>query len=133
MWLFIESRYEKLSYEDKKRVEKEADPYGKNVKFIGFDGNNEAEQMNIASFFIEDMHRFESYKGRSLNSPSKIDTYRRMFSIFEPMRSNLIGNGLTLIRPLKFSSHKSTQVNWNECGQACTKIAARRESNFGFT
>lgn len=112
MWLFIESGYEKLSQEDKKRVEKEADPYGKNVKFMGFDGNNEAEHMSIARFLIDDMHRFESYKGRSyLNSHSpKIDTYKRMFSIFEPMRSNLIGNGLNadqIIRILKSQKYSS--------------------------
>jgi len=44
-------------------------------------------------FLIDDLDRFQKNKGRDLNShiPS-IDTYRRMYTVFEPMRSKLMGN-----------------------------------------
>jgi uncharacterized protein YfbU (UPF0304 family) len=62
------------------------------VKFIGFDGNNESELMGIARFLIDDMERFTSFKGRELNShmPTR-SMYRRMLSVFEPIRKTLVG------------------------------------------
>jgi hypothetical protein len=92
MWSFIESAYAKLSKKDKERVEKEVPPFGKHVKFIGFDGNNEAEYCNVAHFFIDDMGRFQSFKGRDLNSHSPtVGSYLRMYRLFEPMRTALGG------------------------------------------
>jgi hypothetical protein len=91
MWSFLEGGYKKLSKADKARVEKEAEPLGKDVRFHGFDGNNETEYMGVARFLIDHLNRFASFfKGRDLNShmPS-IDGYRRMFAVFEPMRSSL--------------------------------------------
>ena len=90
MWYLIESGYAVLSEADKKRVEKEAASFGKNVRFRGFDGNNETEQLGIANFLVNRMERFDIFKGRSFNShmPS-IETYKRMLSVFEPMRKNL--------------------------------------------
>jgi uncharacterized protein len=41
MWSSLERAYAKLSPADKARVEKEA--FGKDVKFRGFDGNNEGD------------------------------------------------------------------------------------------
>jgi len=105
MWDFIEGAYEKLSKNEKDQLEKEAEPFGKNVKFIGFDGNNETSHMSIARFLIEKMDRFSRFKGRELNShmPS-IGIYRRMLAVFEPIRSRLVGKELDvnqLIRILK--------------------------------
>jgi uncharacterized protein len=90
MWSFIEYSYEQLSKEDKLIVEEQAKPFGKDPKFPGFDGNNESEYMGTAHFIIDDLDRFESFKGRNLNShcPS-IDGYRRMLTVFEPIRSTL--------------------------------------------
>ena len=90
MWYLIESGYSALSEADKKRVEKEAEPFGKNVRFRGFDGNNEAEQLGIANFLVNQMDRFNIFKGRGFNShiPS-VERYRRMLSVFDPMRKNL--------------------------------------------
>ena len=90
MWHFIESGYAALSDAEKTRVEKEAEPFGKYVKFPGFDGNNETEHLGIANFLVNKMERFDIFKGRSLNShmPS-IEGYKRMLSVFEPMRKNL--------------------------------------------
>lgn len=87
MWSFIEHSYSQLNEEEKAQLEKAADPFGKDPKFQGFDGNNETEHMGTATFLINELNRFEEFKGRYLNShcPS-IDTYRRMLSAFEPMK-----------------------------------------------
>jgi uncharacterized protein YfbU (UPF0304 family) len=64
-------------------------------KFIGFDGNNEGEYLGIARFLINKMGRFESFKGRDLNSHSpKVANYRHMIDLFEPMRAGLVGREL---------------------------------------
>ncbi len=95
MWDFIESSYNELSKKDKERLEKEADPFGIHVKFMGFDGNNEASYIGIARFLIEKMGRFSNFKKRDLNSHMPtLATYRRMLSVFEQMRPGLVGTGL---------------------------------------
>ncbi len=107
MWDFMESGYEKLSKKDKERVEKEAGPFGKHVRFPGFDGNNEVAHVGIARFLIEDMNRWQRFKGRELNSHSRTLTrYSRMLNVFEPIRPTLVGVGLTadqLIQLLKLN------------------------------
>jgi hypothetical protein len=109
MWVFIERAYEKLSKKDKERVEKEADPFGKYVQFAGFDGNNESSCLGIARFLIEKMNRFSQFKGRELNSHAPtFAVYRRMLSVFEPMRAKLVGTELganQLIQILKAKMH----------------------------
>lgn len=109
MWTFVERAYENLSKKDKERVEKEAAPFGKYVQFAGFDGNNESSCIGIARFLIEKMNRFSQYKGRNLNSHAPtIAVYRRMLSVFEPMRTKLVGTELgasQLIQILKVKNH----------------------------
>jgi uncharacterized protein YfbU (UPF0304 family) len=113
MWDFIESGYEKLEKKDKDRIEKEAEPFGKYVEFTGFDGNNEATHIGIARFLIEKMNRFTAFKGRELNSHMPtLATYRRMLSVFEPMRNGLIGHGLNatqIIAILKARMYSDTR------------------------
>lgn len=96
MWSFIEHGYEHLSEEEKAYVEKQAAPFGKDPKFTGFDGNNESEYMGTAHFIVDDLDRFESFKGRDFNShcPS-IDAHRRMLAVFEPIRKTLISKPLS--------------------------------------
>lgn len=90
MWHFIEISYDSLSPDDKEEVKEKAEPFGTHVKFAGFDGNNEAEHLSAARFLIEDMHRFEYFKGRNLNSHSySLEPYLRMYKAFKPMRSGL--------------------------------------------
>lgn len=90
MWSFIEPSYEKLSVDEKAYLEKEASPFGKDPKFSGFDGNNESTYMGTASFIVNELHRFQEFKGRDFNShcPS-IDSYKRMLVEFERIRSDL--------------------------------------------
>lgn len=92
MWWFLERGYQDLSDGDKKKVQ--AATERTDVKFIGFDGNNE-NHFGIARYFVDDLQRFEHFKGRDLNShmPS-IEGYRRMFQVFEPMRATLADRSL---------------------------------------
>lgn len=97
MWSFIEHAYNELTDEDKAKVEKAADPFGRDPKFQGFDGNNETEYMGTAMFLVNELERFEEFKGRSFNChhPS-IDMHRRMLEIFEPIRKRLSFGRLSL-------------------------------------
>lgn len=108
MWSFIERGYQRLSEEDKIRVEKEAPPFGKNPRFAGFDGNNETEHMGIAGFLIDKLDRFATFDGRDLNShhPS-IETYRRMLRVFEPVRRTLTGGDLGVAQIIAILNEKA--------------------------
>ena len=109
MWSFIERGYAKLSTKDKERVELEAEPYGTNVAFQGFDGNEEDMHFSIASFLINGLGRFNCFTERDLNShfPS-IDGHRRMLAVFKPMQATLVGVELSasqIIDLLKARTH----------------------------
>ena|SRR5260221_10633672 len=97
MWSFIEAAYKKLDARGKDALEEKAGALAKHVQFRGFDGNNESEYMSIARFMIDDLERFESFKGRDLNShmPS-VGSYRRMYQVFEPIRRTLIDRELNV-------------------------------------
>jgi len=97
MWSFIEQAYSRLSNEQKAKLEADVPYIGKDPKFIGFDGNNESEYMGTAMFLVNDLERFQEFSGRSFNchSPS-IDGYRRMLSVFEPIRKTLSHEPLSL-------------------------------------
>lgn len=97
MWSFIEEAYETLSADEKERLAREADPFGANVQFRGFDGNNEGELLSIARFLVDDLDRFSRFRSRSLNSHSPtVDGNRRMVAAFEPIRRTLIGRRLSV-------------------------------------
>jgi uncharacterized protein YfbU (UPF0304 family) len=97
MWSFLEEGYEALSTEDKKTIEEKTEGIYKNVRFVGFDGNNETEHLGIARFLVEEMERFESFKGRDFNSHSpSLNRYHKMLSVFSKTRHTLIGRGLSV-------------------------------------
>jgi uncharacterized protein YfbU (UPF0304 family) len=111
MWDLIEIAHAKLDAKAKARVEKDAEPFGKNPRFHGFDGNNESRQMSIARFLIEKMDRFARFKGMELNSHMPVlESYRRMMALFEPMRGGLVGSTLSaeqiieLLNAMKYPS-----------------------------
>ena len=90
MWSFIEEAAERLT-------EKERETFSLAPGFRGFDGNNEMQHMGIAGFLIADMGRFSRFKGRSLNAHHPtLGRYRAMYRLFEPMRQNLVGRGLSV-------------------------------------
>ena len=95
MWSFLESGYQELSKNDKARVAAEASPFGKQVLFRGFDGNNESEHIGIARFLLEQLDSFTNFKGRELNAHMpKIDSYQRMLAVFKALRGTLTGREL---------------------------------------
>lgn len=97
MWSFLETGFDKLSAQDKQRVKVEAAPFGEDVKFRGFDGNNESEYMSIARFLVDDLERFTHFAGRAaLNSHMPVvGGYRRMYQVFERIRPTLVGRELS--------------------------------------
>ena len=87
MWDFIEVAFEQLNDEGKARVKAENNNF--EPVFRGFDGNNE-EHFGIAKHLIERMGRFETFKGRALNSHSQVvPHYLRMLKVFEPIRNQI--------------------------------------------
>ena len=75
---------------------KEATGYGAPYEFHGFDGNNESEHLGVAHFLIEEMGRFTRFKKRDLNSHMPVVVaYNRMFEVFRPIRTTLIGRKLS--------------------------------------
>ncbi len=72
MFRFLESSYAKLSPDEKRRLETETAPFGKDVRFTGFDGNDTAGHYGVANFMINNLGRFEEFRGRDLNSHSSI-------------------------------------------------------------
>lgn len=113
MWSFLEEGFNALSKKDKERVASEAGPFGTHVQFRGFDGNGESEYIGVARVLIKQLDRFSEFDGRDLNShmPS-LDMHRRMLSVFEPLRMNLIGRKLNageIIQILKAQLHPTRQ------------------------
>lgn len=97
MWDFIEDRSDKLSTAEQDQLEADVGPWARKPQFLGFDGNHEAGYRSIAKFLIENMGRFERFKGRTLNSHSpSVDEYRAMLDRFQPMRMNLTGRKLSV-------------------------------------
>lgn len=84
-WTTIERAVADLSEEDRARLEAEAQPFGKNPRFPGFDGNNESEYMSVASFMIEKMGFYPELAGRGhLNSHMPtLQSFERMKRAFD--------------------------------------------------
>ena len=97
MWSFIEHAYSQLSDEQKEKIEVDAAPFGKDPKFHGFDGNNESDYMGTAMFIVNELERFQEFKGRSFNShcPS-IEMHHRMVKAFESIRKKLSDKPMSL-------------------------------------
>ncbi len=94
MWRFLEEGYERFSETEKVELAEKIASYSE-LKFSGFDGNEEGEFFGIASFLVRDLKRFERFgeQQRSLNSHcNMVEKYRNMLRVFEPMRKTL-GHG----------------------------------------
>lgn len=90
MWFFIEHSYKRLNQEQRDQLAIIAAPFGENPRFRGFDGNNESEHMSVAMFLVNELDRFQEFKGRDFNChhPS-LETHERMLAVFEPLRRSL--------------------------------------------
>jgi uncharacterized protein YfbU (UPF0304 family) len=89
MWSQIEASYSSLTAPEKSRVETEAAPFGREVKFPGFDGNRESTHLGIARHFIKEMGRWTEFSGRDLNSHApSLAAYQRMLEVFNRIRES---------------------------------------------
>ncbi len=106
MWRFIETSYKNLSAEDKARIKTEAEPFGEHVQFRGFDGNGESTYIGVARCYVDEFDSFSLFKGRDFDShlPS-MDRYRRMYAVFEPIRTSADLTATQLIEILKEQIH----------------------------
>lgn len=96
MWSFIERAYAGFDDEAKNRIAKEVGPLGKQPCFHGFDGNYESEYMGISQFLVEQLDRFQSFKGRDFNSHvPTVARYSKMAAAFESKRASLYGRELS--------------------------------------
>jgi uncharacterized protein len=96
MWRFIEHGYSKLTTPDRNKIEGAVPYRGKDPKFAGFDGNNETTLMAIARMMIDGLGRFESFKGRSLNSHSpSVARYSAMLKKWPDIRAKLHSRDMT--------------------------------------
>lgn len=87
MWSLIERSFGLLEDAEKQKV-RDAN-HGHDPQFNGFDGNNEGH-FSVAKHLVDDMGRFEDFKGRYMNSHSQVvPHYLRMYRVFEPIRDQL--------------------------------------------
>lgn len=97
MWMMLEVSHQRMSEEDKVRVEKEAEPFGRSVKFRGFDGNNESQHMGVAEVLVNKMERFTEFKGRNFNSHMPtLHSNRQMLEMYTPIRDTNAGDDLNV-------------------------------------
>ncbi len=90
MWQFIEGAYSRLTEEEKNKLAVDKEPLGKDPKFKGFDGNQETEYITAAMFLVNELDRFQIFKGRSFDSqPHSIGMHKRMLNAFKPIRRTL--------------------------------------------
>ena len=91
MWTRLEESFEHLSDQDKSWLEKQAEPFGKQVRFPGFDGNNESTYISAARFMIDHLDRFQRFKGREMNAHMPtIGFHRRMLAVFDPILKRVL-------------------------------------------
>jgi len=92
MWSLIEVTLAELSADDQDKFAIQSAQFGLRPKFPGFDGNNEGKHHRVAKLMVDDLGRFDTFTGRSLNSHTPmIDSYRKMLSLFKTLRHNKVG------------------------------------------
>ncbi|WET11858.1 YfbU family protein [Pseudomonas sp. D3] len=89
MWSMLEDSFKALNAEQRAELAVVSDPFGKDVQFPGFDGNNEYELLAIARIFVNDLERWSEFTGRINNSHMRVkDGYQRMFEVFDGIRDS---------------------------------------------
>ena len=64
MWERLEYLVGELDARETAELEEKAGPFGRQVSFPGFDGNNEADLLSIFGIFVEHLGRWQCFKGR---------------------------------------------------------------------
>lgn len=96
MWRFIDISYRRLSNDEKVALSQSPGVFSEMPSFSGFDGNNETEYLASAAFIINELDRFQEFKGIDLNSHSpSIEIYKRMLVQFNKERNARIGELLS--------------------------------------
>jgi uncharacterized protein YfbU (UPF0304 family) len=91
MWERLEQSFKNLGPEDKATLAKSSEAFGENVKFPGFDGNNESEYISATRFLVESLDRFQHFKGRDFNAHMPtLDGHRRMLKVFDPILKRVL-------------------------------------------
>lgn len=94
MWSHLEISFKALDAGQRESLKAAASPFGENVSFPGFDGNNEHEYLSIARIFVDDLDRWTEFTGRIVNSHMRTtDGYQRMLALFDEIRSSNASEG----------------------------------------
>lgn len=97
MWASIEFAHAKMGEEERQKLDSLVSHVGSKCQFPGFDGNNEAMYLSVAKFLVNELGRFEEFRGRDLNCHSlSLEGYRRMLVVFTPLRPSLDGVELSV-------------------------------------
>ena len=97
MWYLFESIYNQFDDQEKAYIEREADPYGSNVRFSGFDANGEGKHYSAATFSVDHLRMFDSFRERDMNSHRPtLPAYRRMKVVWDELVRNGEIEGLTV-------------------------------------
>ena len=102
MWGFIEDGVSGLRPDDVAELAK----FG-SVKFMGFDGNKEADHLNVSSFLTERVDKFPSFKGRCIDTHyPTLSRARAMLANFDPLRATLVDRKLAAAELLRIFTWK---------------------------
>jgi uncharacterized protein YfbU (UPF0304 family) len=95
MWDQIESGVEAAKATERTRIASELHLSPQDLKFWGFDGNNE-RQFGIATFVVKVLGRYDRYSSRDLNSHRRVvDLYRRMLTEYRSIERSIEGKELS--------------------------------------
>lgn len=94
MWSVLERSFEALDDNQRQALSEAAGDFGRDVRFPGFDGNNESEYLSIARILVEDLDRWDEFAGRIDNAHMRtVDGYQRMLPVFEGARDRKLDSG----------------------------------------
>ena len=100
MWSDIESSFEQLTPEDKENVRAEAAPFSS--RFGGFDGNEESSYLSAARFLVDNLGRFEEFKGRKLDGGvHTLPANKRMLTTHSAIREGCSPGPLNAVQIVK--------------------------------
>ncbi|ATC33026.1 hypothetical protein CA606_12200 [Caulobacter vibrioides] len=91
LWTVLEDAYEQLNAAEKAELEVRVPHVSKDVRWGGFDGNNESEYMSVLAFMVGYMDFYPNFRGREhLNSHMPtLETFERMWAAYQPIRDSM--------------------------------------------
>lgn len=109
MWDRLESAWRSFDDGTRNNIRSQVELFGKDIRFPGFDGNNESDLAVIARLLTDDANRFKDLKGRIIDSHAPLrKNYARMYTAFAPLRTALGPNELSagqLVAVMRQMSH----------------------------